>query len=223
MSAIFVTGAGTDIGKTYASAALVRARRAAGRHVLALKPVASGLPHDPFDPAFAASDTAVLLAAQGVAVSAETVAACSPWRFMAALSPDMAARAEGRAFRLDDVTAWCRQQLETAGPDLDVLIEGVGGVMSPAAEDGLVLDWIAALRIPSLLVCGSYLGGISHALTAVEALRSRNAAIAGLILNESLGSVVDFDETAQTLRRFSGLPVATLRRDGALSDEVWGN
>lgn len=221
MSAIFVTGAGTDIGKTYAAAALVRARRAAGRRVLALKPIASGLPHDLSDPAFATSDTAMLLAAQGLPVTPETVAACSPWRFAAPLAPDMAARAERRALRLDDVVNWCRERLAAAPPETDVLIEGVGGVMSPTAEDGLVLDWIVALKLPSLVVCGSYLGALSHGLTAVEALRSRGAVIAGLILNESADATVDFDETAQTLRRFSGLPVAELRRGGLLGADAW--
>jgi len=215
VSVVFVTGAGTDIGKTYVSAALIRARRAAGRSVLALKPVASGMPDAPSDPAFSASDTAVLLAAQGLPITLETVAACTPWRFEAPLSPDMAARAQGRSIRLGEVVDWCRARLAATPPETDVLIEGVGGVMSPVAEDGVVLDWIAALGVPALLVCGSYLGAISHALTAVEALRGRAVPIAGLILNESVDAGVDFEATAETLHRFSRLPVTRVRRSGA--------
>jgi dethiobiotin synthetase len=221
MSAIFVTGSGTDVGKTYASAALVRGRRAAGREALALKPVASGLPADLADPAFLHSDTAVLLAAQGRPLTPEAVADCSPWRFEAPLSPDMAARAEGRMLRLAELVGWCGTRLATAGAQTDVLIEGVGGVMSPAAADGLVLDWIEALGLPALVVGGSYLGAISHTLTAVEVLRGRGVRVAGVILNQSEGATVDFEATAETLRRFGGLPVVALRRGGGLAAEVW--
>ncbi|MGC1301942.1 MAG: dethiobiotin synthase [Caulobacteraceae bacterium] len=221
MSAVFITGAGTDIGKTYASAALVRARRAAGRQVTALKPVASGLPREISDPAFSRSDTATLLAAQGLETTPETVAACSPWRFEAPLSPDMAARAEGRVLQLAEVIGWCETRLAAAPAGTDVLIEGVGGVMSPVAEDGLVLDWILALGVPTLVVCGSYLGAISHALTAVEALQARGAPVAGLILNESENATVDFEAVAETLHRFGRLPVTSLRRGAALAAGVW--
>ena len=217
MSAIFVTGAGTDIGKTYASAALVRARRAAGRRVLALKPIASGLPHDLSDPAFALSDTAMLLAAQGKPVTPETVAACSPWRFEAPLAPDMAARAERRALRLDDVVNWCREQLAAAPPETDVLIEGVGGVMSPIADDALNLDLIEALACPVVLVGGSYLGGLSHMLTALETLKSHGVAVGPVILNESAGSTIDFAAAMATLGRFAaGVRVIPLRQGGDL-------
>ena len=76
--AVFVAGAGTEIGKTYVTAALTRRLRALGRGVRTLKPLASGVP--PLgDPDFAQSDTARLLAAQGLPVTPETVAACSPF------------------------------------------------------------------------------------------------------------------------------------------------
>ena len=85
MTAIFVTGTGTDVGKTFLSAALIRHWRAAGHAVAAYKPVASG-----FDPATQqASDPGVLLGALGRPITdIETI---SPWRFAAPLSPDMAA------------------------------------------------------------------------------------------------------------------------------------
>ena len=92
--AVFVAGAGTEIGKTYVTAALTRRLRALGRGVRTLKPLASGVP--PLDAAdFAESDTGRLLAAQGLATTPETVAACSPWRFTAPLSPDLAADPRG--------------------------------------------------------------------------------------------------------------------------------
>ena len=95
MGALFVTGTGTAIGKTLVTAALCHELRARGRPVRALKPVLSG--YDPADRH--ESDPGILLASLGEAVTEEAVAAITPWRFSAPLSPDMAAAREGR--RLD--------------------------------------------------------------------------------------------------------------------------
>ncbi len=203
MSVVFVTGAGTDIGKTYIACALLRALRQVGREVAALKPVVSGVaPLD--DPAFEASDTVRLLRAGGVAPTPEAIQACSPWRFAAPLSPDMAAAAEGRTLALADISAWCRRQIDTAPPDTLVLIEGAGGVMSPIAQDGLVLDWITDLACPVILVVGTYLGAISHALTALAALGGRGVEVVAVIVSETDGASVTLEATVLALTRYVG-------------------
>ena len=213
MNVYFITGAGTDIGKTYVTTLLVRQLKAAGRRVLALKPVVSGVPAID-NPDFAASDTAQLLAAQGRAITPATVGACSPWRFKQPLSPDMAAAAEGQTVSQEAVLDWCRTQIGTAADGAVVLIEGVGGVMSPMTSDALNLDLIKALGCEVLLVTGSYLGALTHALTAIETLKAHDVAVKTVILNESAGSGVDFDTTAETLRRHAGdALVLAVRRD----------
>ena len=68
---------------------MVRALKAQGKPVRAVKPIISGWDDDPA--AVAASDTGILLAAQGLDLSPENIEACSPYRFKAPLSPDMAA------------------------------------------------------------------------------------------------------------------------------------
>ena len=85
MTTLFVTASGTEIGKTFITTRLVTELRGAGYRVAALKPVLSGF--DPTQPED--SDTGQLLAALGVAPSAAQLDAISPWRFAAALSPDM--------------------------------------------------------------------------------------------------------------------------------------
>jgi dethiobiotin synthetase len=210
LSVYFVTGAGTDIGKTYVTGLLVRRLRAAGRPVAALKPVASGLPPVD-DPAFAETDTGRLLAAQGLEITPATIDACSPWRFAAPLSPDMAAAAEGRTLGLESVLAWCRDRIASAPPDAVVLIEGVGGVMSPMTSDALNLDLIKALGCSTLLVAGSYLGALNHALTALETLRAHGVSLRSVVLNETAGSSVDFSATLDSLRRHAAAPIAAVR------------
>jgi dethiobiotin synthetase len=210
-TALFVTGAGTDVGKTYVTALLARRLKASGRAVAALKPVASGVP--PMDdPAIAATDAGQLLAALWEAITPASVAACSPWRFAAPLSPDMAAAAEGRTVGLAEVLDWCRGKIEAA-EGASVLIEGVGGVMSPMTSDALNLDLIKALNVPVLLVTGTYLGALTHALTALETLEAHTVAVTAVVLNESEGSSVDFDATLAALQRYApGRTIVPLRR-----------
>jgi dethiobiotin synthetase len=220
VSVLFITGAGTDIGKTYVTAALVRRLRASGRPVLALKPLASGVA-PVGDPAFEASDPAVLLRAQGQEIDLQTVADCSPWRFTAPLSPDMAAAAEGRGMKLGEVVDWTLGAIARAPADAAVLVEGVGGVMSPITEDAVVLDWIVALGAPALLVAGSHLGAISHALTAWTALVARGVETRAVLVNESEASTVPLLATAEAIARFAtAVRVETLGRGEEIGAEL---
>jgi dethiobiotin synthetase len=207
MTGFFVSAIGTDVGKTFVTAGLVRALGRRGRIVEALKPVASG-----WDPALlAATDTGILLAAMGRPVTEAEAARISPWRFSAPLSPDMAARREGRSIDFDRLIAFSRERITRR--DDALLIEGVGGIMVPLDERHTVLDWMGALDLPVLLVAGSYLGAISHTLTALEVLRGRSLPVAALIVSETLGSTVDLDETVATIRRFSAqVEIITLPR-----------
>jgi len=163
---------------------MVRTMKSQGKSVRAVKPVISGWDDDPA--AVAASDTGILLAAQGLDLSPENIEACSPYRFKAPLSPDMAAAREG------------------TGDNGTLLIEGVGGVMVPLTEDKTVLDWMAALSLPVVLVTGSYLGTISHTLTAALALREKHISIRSIVISESEESPVPCEETAEALIRHLG-------------------
>jgi dethiobiotin synthetase len=206
MTAFFITGSGTEIGKTFVTAAMIHALRRRNHPVAALKPIVSG-----FDPVqAAASDPGLLLMALGEKPTTAALDRIAPWRFRAPLSPDMAARREGRA--IDFMTLVEHSHAAIAANEI-LLIEGVGGVMVPLDDAHTVLDWMAALRLPVILVGGSYLGAISHSLTALDALHSRALKVAALVVNETLGSSVALDETAATIARFAdGVPIVTLPR-----------
>ena len=206
MSACFVTATGTDIGKTFVAAGLLRALRERKKVVAAIKPVISG-----FDMARArASDTGVLLDAMGEAVTPDAVEQISPWRFAAALSPDMAAARENRAIDFDKLVAYCRDAAAWPGT---LLIEGVGGVMVPLDARHTVLDWMAALGLPAILVTGSYLGTISHTLTALDAVRRAGVTIAALVVNDSGDGAVPLADTVESLGRFApDVSIVTIAR-----------
>lgn len=197
MIAIFVTATGTDIGKTFVTAGLIRHLRDQGRVVLAFKPIVSG-----FDPVnLETSDPGILLAALGRRITENEIDKISPWRFSAPLSPDMAARQEHRLVDFGAVVAFSRKAI--AG-DYDVLmIEGVGGIMVPLDDQHTVLDWMTALHVPVILVAGSYLGTISHTLSALKVLARHGLTVLSLVVSESEGGHVPLAETVKTIRRFS--------------------
>jgi dethiobiotin synthetase len=216
MSAIFITATGTDVGKTFVAAGLIRHFRSAGREVDALKPVATG-----FEPATAAaSDPGVLLAALERPIGPTEIERIAPWCFSAPLSPDMAARRESRPLDFDELVSFSRSAITSAKGTL--LIEGIGGVMVPLDDTHTVLDWMAALNIPVVLVTGSYLGSLSHTLTALDALRRRNLAIKALVVNETPNATVPMADTLSTLNRFAGLiPTIALSRSPADSAQAF--
>jgi dethiobiotin synthetase len=77
-----------------------------------------------------------------------------------------------------------------------------------------VRDWIAASGLPAVLVAGSYLGSLSHTLTALEALAKVGACVTAIALNESPGSSVDLAETAAVLTKHAAVPVVSIARSG---------
>lgn len=206
MSAFFVTATGTEIGKTFVTAGLIRVLRAAGKPVAALKPVVSGFE----DASMTESDPGQLLAALGRAINKEEIARIAPWRFAPALSPDMAAQREGKQIEFNGLIKFCRDAVAAHRGTL--LIEGVGGVMVPLDQRHTVLDWMAALNLPVILVAGTYLGTLSHTLTAMAVLAQRRLTVAALAVNESAGGVA-MDETIATLGRFiPAIPIAAIPR-----------
>jgi dethiobiotin synthetase len=207
MSAYFVTSTGTDIGKTFVTAGLIRYLRGSHQPVDALKPVVSGYDSSVVE----TSDPAVLLKALGRPVTADEVARMAPWRFRAPLSPDLAAAREGRSIDFDELIAFSRETI-AASPGI-VFVEGVGGIMVPLDARRTVLDWMAALGLPVLLVVGGYLGTISHTLTTLDVLAQRKLKLAAIVVSEHDRDTVELDDTVASIARFSdGVDVIGLPR-----------
>lgn len=160
---VFVTGTDTDVGKTVASAALVQAWGAAY-----WKPLQSGTDDAPAD------STSVRQLA-GLDASRLYPPAAT---FGASLSPeDAAARAHTR---IDPAAITLPPHTAARGP---LVVEGAGGVFVPIAENYLMIDLMARLGLPVVLVARSALGTINHTLLSLAALRARGLRVAGVILN----------------------------------------
>lgn len=205
MTTLFVTSSGTGIGKTHVCCELLKAAPP-DLSIRCIKPVISGFAEDDA----ASSDTARLLRARNESATSKTIDATSPWRFRLPLSADHAAAAEGRTIPFDELVGFSQPP---EGVQLN-LVEGIGGVMAPISESLTVIDWIEALAPQVLLVVGSYLGALSHALTALSALQQRDLNPLAIIVSQSLTEPMPTLDTVASLERHCrGIPVLLFRRD----------
>jgi dethiobiotin synthetase len=165
---IFVTGIGTDVGKTVTSAILCRALNAAY-----WKPIQSGTT--------IGSDKHTIHALEGedIQIFKEIYALEEP------LSPHTAARLE----KVDiDI-----QKLIIPEHSGTLIIEGAGGLMVPITRDFLYADWLKTQQIPTILVSRHYLGSINHTLLSLELMKNLGLELLGVLFighdndnNESL-------------------------------------
>lgn len=210
MNGIFITSTGTDIGKTYLTQQLLAYDQAQHRQFSASKPVISGWPENDKD--IQHTDTGILLQSQQQSFTDHNIHNLSPWRLFHPLTPSMAAAKEGKKIELSELVLHCQNKMTQAKLNKQIhLIEGVGGVMAPMGEQYTVVDWIKQLQVPCILVVGSYLGTLSHTLSAVAVLQMKGVEILALVINETQKSNVTFDDTLNCLQSFvQSIPVFPL-------------
>lgn len=155
----FVTGIGTEIGKTLISSILVEKLNADY-----WKPIQSG--------ELESSDTIKVKN-----LISNTVSKFHPeaYQLTQPFSPHYSAKLDGISISLDKINL-----PETAQT---LIVEGAGGLMVPINDKDLMIDLIQKLNIEVILVSKNYLGSINHTLLSVEALKSRGIAIKGIIFN----------------------------------------
>jgi dethiobiotin synthetase len=208
---LFVTGTGTDVGKTVVAAAICGALRARGEAVVAFKPVVSGTA-DRTGPDWPA-DHEILAAATG-----GDPAEIAPAVFEAPLSPHLAAALAGRPLDPAALRAAFARRAAGAGA---VVVEGVGGLLVPLTPDYLVRDLARDLALPLVIAAHPGLGTINHTLLTIEAARAAGLRVAGVVFTPwpAAPGVMEEDNRA-TVGRLGGVEVATLpllpRADPAL-------
>jgi dethiobiotin synthase len=170
MNALLITGTDTRVGKTWVGRALGKVLAAAGRRVVAIKPVETGCS----DATALLEDGALLAAATG---QAEPLAALH--RFAAPLAPALAAEAEDQAIDLDALIL--RIEALSTGADL-VLVEGTGGLLAPITWEWTVVELARTLGAAALVVGVDRLGTINHTLLTLSALELAGLEVAGVVL-----------------------------------------
>ncbi|HTJ95924.1 MAG TPA: dethiobiotin synthase [Rhodocyclaceae bacterium] len=176
MSAWFICGTDTEIGKSLVTATLLHAFANKGLRVAGMKPVAAGAvwagDHWHND------DVALLNSASNVSIRPDLVC---PYLLQEAAAPHIAAGLEGITFDLGHI----RESLAAIHAQTDItLVEGVGGFRVPLTTKEDTADLAVLLGLPVILVVGMRLGCISHALLTIEAIRVRGLKLAGWVANQ---------------------------------------
>jgi dethiobiotin synthetase len=201
---LFVTGTGTGVGKTVLTAALLAAAAAAGEPVRAHKPVVTGL-DDP--PGEWPPDHELLARATGQAP--EEVA---PERYGPPVSPHLAAALAGEHLDPERLATGALTALYAADAQgATLVVEGVGGLLVPLADDYTVRDLAAALGLPLLVAAPPGLGTINHTLLTLHAARAAGLEVRAAVLTPwpAEPSVME-RSNRETLARLGEVEVAVL-------------
>ncbi|MDP1746590.1 MAG: dethiobiotin synthase [Bacteroidota bacterium] len=159
MKRFFVTGIGTDVGKTIASAILVESL-----HADYWKPIQAG-----------DLDNTDTMKVRSLISNTRSKFHPETYQLTKQMSPHAAAEADGIKINIDTLALPITSN--------SLIIEGAGGLMVPLNDEFLVIDLIQKLKVEVIIVSSNYLGSINHTLLTVEALKSRNIPIAGIIFN----------------------------------------
>jgi len=195
MKPLFVTATDTDIGKTYVCAGLAYALKKSGIDVGIMKPFACGVKQKI---GFSSNDLTILTNAAMVDDAEDII---NPFFFPIPASPYTAAKNLGVKIDVEHVME-CFRKLDEIH-DI-VLVEGIGGIMTPILKDYAIIDLIKDLMANTIIVTSSKIGTVNHTVLTCNMCKNMNIPIKGLIIN-------NFDST--------GYPIPELERDlSALTD-----
>lgn len=201
MTTLLITGTDTGIGKTWVGRALGHALSAAGRRVVAIKPVETGCD----DATTRLEDGALLAAATG---QAEPRAALH--RLPAPVAPALAAEAAGVTIDFDALVL----RLESLGAGAEVvLVEGAGGLLTPVTWEWTVVELARAIGAAALVVGSDRLGTINHTLLILSALELAGLEVTGVALTAPEAPDASTGTNAAAIARLTGLErIVTLPR-----------
>ncbi len=176
---IFITGTGTDVGKTYVTGLIVKKLKESGMNAAYYKAAMSGNERTE-EGMLLPGDAQYVKTVSGIE---QSLACMCPYVYEAAVSPHLASRIEGNPVMLQEVVKGfeevCRQY------DY-VTMEGSGGILCPICFDERELwleDVIRELGLSSLIVADAGLGTINSVVLTVEYMRAKGLPVKGIIFN----------------------------------------
>lgn len=208
---IFITATGTDVGKTYVSALILKNLMASGVNAGYYKPVLSGA--EIVDGKLVPGDAAYVLDVAGLNVRPQD---CVSYMFKTAVSPHLAADLEGKYINLDVILEdfkFIKSQYEF------LVVEGAGGIACPFSLAGgnkiMLTDVIKALGFDIIIVASAALGTINSTLLTVEYARTSGLNIRGIILNNYDVNDYMHRDNLRQIKDLTNIPViATVRCGG---------
>jgi dethiobiotin synthetase len=195
VSALFITGTDTGVGKTFLACALAHVLRARGRRVAVMKPVETGVESEPED----------ALRLRAAAADPAPLDVICPYRLRAPLAPALAARLEGVTIDVERLAALVVRR--AAAADV-LLVEGAGGLLVPLVGRSTWADFAARCALPLLIVGANRLGTINHCALTAHAAAAAGLAVRGVVLSQRDREADPSAATnAAAVHDLTGLPV----------------
>lgn len=207
---VFVTGTGTEVGKSVVAAVIAAEAAAEGLSVAVFKPAVSGLDEG------GEADHELLARASRSAQDENEIA---PYRYGPPVSPHLAAEMAGEEIDADLLE---RAAEDAAAGAEAVVVEGVGGLMVPLRPDYLVRNLAAQLGHPLVIVAHAGLGTINHTLLSIEAAWTAELEVRVVVLNRWPAEPGRLEESnRETIAELTGVEVATLGEVDLADPDDW--
>lgn len=207
---LFITGTGTDVGKTFVAGLIVKKLRESGKNAGYYKAAMSGSHRGP-DGHLIPGDALYVREVSGIDQPLEEMC---PYIYEAAVSPHLASRLEGNPVRMDVVKRGFEQVCQRYDY---VTMEGSGGILCPLCFDEAKLqleDVVKALGLGCLIVADAGLGTINSVVLTVEYTRARNIPVKGIVFNHFHAGDVMEEDNLRMCEYMTGLRVVACVKDG---------
>lgn len=193
LKGIFITGTGTEIGKTVVAGGLAAAMNTDGVHVGVMKPISAG----------GVADAQFLKHAAQVD---DPLTLVNPIQLEHPLAPSVAAKLENSAIDISTVISAYNHLKEKYD---FLIVEGVGGIAVPITDEMLVVQLIQKLNLPVLIVAHAGLGTINHTILTVAFAKQHNLKIIGIVLNQPQPNTIGLAEQTNPseIERITQIPV----------------
>ena len=207
---LFITGTGTDLGKTYIAGLIVKKLADAKQSAAYYKAAMSGNDRRA-DGSLIPGDALFVQKTAGISQPLEEMC---PYVYEHAYSPHLASRIEGHPVQMDVVKAGYYKVCSAYD---FVTMEGSGGILCPICFDEAKIqleDVIKELHLPSILIADAGLGTINSVVLTVEYMKAKNLPVKGIIYNHYHGNDVMEDDNIFMCEYMTGLPTLAKVKDG---------
>lgn len=207
---LFITGTGTDLGKTYIAGLIVKKLADAKQSAAYYKAAMSGNDRKA-DGSLIPGDALFVQKTAGISQPLEEMC---PYVYEHAYSPHLASRIEGHPVQMDVVKAGYYKVCSAYD---FVTMEGSGGILCPICFDEAKIqleDVIKELHLPSILIADAGLGTINSVVLTVEYMKAKNLPVKGIIYNHYHGNDVMEDDNIFMCEYMTGLPTLAKVKDG---------